>query len=87
MKYRGKGIGWTESEDEQILNGEMPKGRTASQVYNRRSKLKLEFGVKTMSMCRNILWRLDYMRRMDLFKPDSRRFFKHFAESVQKRLL
>lgn len=86
MKYRGKGIRWTESEDRMVLEGQSPEGRTPSQVRNRRSKLKLNFGHVTIALCGKLLKRVDYMSRMDLFKPQERKSLRTFADSIKKLL-
>ena len=87
MNYRGKGIRWTEDEDRIVLNGGIPEGHTPSQVYNRRSKLKKNFGEVTRTMCRNLIWRLEYMTRMDLFKGNDKKFFYHISKLINKKLL
>lgn len=87
MKYRGKGINWTEAEDKAILDGKMPSGRVPSQVYNRRSKLKKNFGNVTRQLCRTLLWRLDYMARMGLFLESDKKFFDNFAGAIKKKVL
>lgn len=87
MKYRGKGINWTEAEDKAILDGKMPAGRVPTQVYNRRSKLKKNFGNVTRQLCRTLLWRLDYMARMGLFLESDKKFFDNFATAVKKKML
>lgn len=87
MNYRGKGIKWTEEEDKQVLNGEAPEGRTPSQVYNRRSKLKRNFSEVTRKLCYNLIWRLEYMRKMKLFKKNDKEFFLGISRTIQKDLL
>ena len=87
MKYRGKGINWTEAEDKAILDGKMPAGRIPSQVYNRRSKLKKNFGNVTRQLCRTLLWRLDYMAKMGLFLESDKNFFGNAAAAIKKKLL
>ena len=85
MKYRGKGINWTEAEDKAILDGKMPSGRVPTQVYNRRSKLKKNFGNVTRQLCRTLLWRLDYMARMGLFVESDGRFFEWVWRSIKRK--
>lgn len=87
MKYRGKGINWTESEDKAILEGKMPPGRAPTQVYNRRSKLKKNFGNVTRQLCRTLLWRLDYMTKMGLFAESDKKFFYVVASRIKKKVL
>ena len=87
MKYRGKGINWTPEEDKAILDGKMPTGRVPSQVYNRRSKLKKNFGNVTRQLCRTLLWRLDYMAKMGLFLESDKNFFGNAATAIKKKLL
>jgi hypothetical protein len=87
MKYRGKGINWTEAEDKAILEGKMPSGRVPSQVYNRRSKLKKNFGNVTRQLCRTLLWRLDYMARMGLFLDSDKKFFDGIVSAIKKKVL
>ena len=79
MKYRGKGIKWTEAEDREVLEGKSPKGRTPSQVYNRRCKLKMQFSDVTRKLCNKLLWRLEYMMKMKLNKQNDRKFFTDAA--------
>lgn len=87
MKYRGKGIKWTEAEDRMVLEGNAPEGRSPSQVYNRRCKLKRNFSAVTMKVCRGLLWRLDYMKRMGLLKEDDKRFFYNVGSAIRKKML
>lgn len=87
MKYRGKGINWTEAEDKAILDGKMPPGRVPTQVYNRRSKLKKNFGNVTRQLCRTLLWRLDYMARMGLFLENDKKFFDGVVAAIKKKML
>ena len=87
MKYRGKGINWTPAEDRAILDGKMPAGRIPSQVYNRRSKLKKNFGKVTKQLCRTLLWRLDYMTKMGLFLESDKKFFDGIVAAIKKKML
>lgn len=69
---RGKGIKWTVAEDKAILAGKHPKGRTADQVYNRRTNLlKGDYRRITLSHGRQFIERIEYMARLGLFNVDS----------------
>lgn len=65
---RGKGIKWTVAEDKAILAGKHPKGRTADQVYNRRTNLlKGDYRRITISHGRQFIERVEYMVKLGLF--------------------
>lgn len=65
---RGKGIKWTIAEDKAILAGKHPKGRTADQVYNRRTNLlKGDYRRITLSHGRQFIERIEYMVKLGLF--------------------
>lgn len=65
---RGKGIKWTIAEDKAILAGKHPKGRTADQVYNRRTNLlKGDYRRITVSHGRQFIERIEYMVKLGLF--------------------
>jgi hypothetical protein len=65
---RGKGIKWTITEDKAILAGKHPKGRTADQVYNRRTNLlKGDYSRITFSHGRQFIERIEYMVKLGLF--------------------
>jgi len=69
---RGKGIKWTVAEDKAILAGKHPKGRTADQVYNRRTNLlKGDYRRITLSHGRQFIERIEYMVKLGLFNADS----------------
>lgn len=64
---RGKGIKWTVAEDKAILAGKHPKGRTADQVYNRRTNLlKGDYRRITLSHGRQFIERIEYMVKLGL---------------------
>lgn len=68
---RGKGIKWTVAEDKAILAGKHPKGRTADQVYNRRTNLlKGDYRRITLSHGRQFIERIEYMAKLGLFDVD-----------------
>lgn len=65
---RGKGIKWTVAEDKAILAGKHPKGRTADQVYNRRTNLlKGDYRRITISHGMQFIERIEYMVKLGLF--------------------
>lgn len=65
---RGKGIKWTVADDKAILAGKHPKGRTADQVYNRRTNLlKGDYRRITISHGRQFIERVEYMVKLGLF--------------------
>lgn len=69
---RGKGIKWTVTEDKAILAGKHPKGRTADQVYNRRTNLlKGDYSRITFSHGRQFIERIEYMVKLGLFTVDA----------------
>ena len=69
---RGKGIKWTVAEDKAILAGKHPKGRTADQVYNRRTNLlKGDYRRITLSHGRKFIKRIEYMVKLGLFTVDA----------------
>lgn len=69
---RGKGIKWTVAEDKAILAGKHPKGRTADQVYNRRTNLlKGDYRRITLSHGRQFIERIEYMVKLGLFTVDA----------------
>lgn len=69
---RGKGIKWTVAEDKAILAGKHPKGRTADQVYNRRTNLlKGDYRRITFSHGRQFIERIEYMVKLGLLDADS----------------
>lgn len=69
---RGKGIKWTVAEDKAILAGKHPKGRTADQVYNRRTNLlKGDYRRITISHGRQFIERIEYMVKLGLFDADT----------------
>lgn len=86
MNYRGKGIRWTESEDQKVLAGLSPAGRTPEQVRNRRSNLKLNFDRVVVVICRKLIDRLEYMSRIGLLNIRERKFLKEFSNSIKKLL-
>lgn len=86
MNYRGKGIRWTESEDQKVLAGLSPAGRTPAQVRNRRSNLKLNFERVVVVICRKLIDRLEYMSRIGLLNTVEKKFLKEFANSIKKLL-
>lgn len=86
MNYRGKGIRWTESEDQKVLAGLSPAGRTPAQVRNRRSNLKLNFDRVVVVICRKLIDRLEYMSRIGLLNIRERKFLKEFSNSIKKLL-
>ena len=68
---RGKGIKWTVADDKAILAGKHPKGRTADQVYNRRTNLlKGDYKRITISHGRQFIERVEYMVKLGLFTAD-----------------
>ena len=68
---RGKGIKWTVAEDKAILAGKHPKGRTADQVYNRRTNLlKGDYKRITISHGRQFIERVEYMVKLGLLTTD-----------------
>lgn len=68
---RGKGIKWTVAEDKAILAGKHPKGRTADQVYNRRTNLlKGDYKRITISHGRQFIERIEYMVKLGLLTTD-----------------
>lgn len=69
---RGKGIKWTIAEDKAILAGKHPKGRTADQVYNRRTNLlKGDYSRITISHGRQFIERIEYMVKLGLLDADA----------------
>lgn len=69
---RGKGIKWTIAEDKAILAGKHPKGRTADQVYNRRTNLlKGDYRRITLSHGRQFIERIEYMVKLGLLDADA----------------
>lgn len=69
---RGKGIKWTIAEDKAILAGKHPKGRTADQVYNRRTNLlKGDYSRITFSHGRQFIERIEYMVKLGLLDADA----------------
>ena len=69
---RGKGIKWTVAEDKAILVGKHPKGRTADQVYNRRTNLlKGDYRRITLSHGRQFIERIEYMVKLGLLDADA----------------
>ena len=65
---RGKGIKWTVADDKAILAGKHPKGRTADQVYNRRTNLlKGDYKRITISHGKQFIERVEYMVKLGLF--------------------
>ena len=69
---RGKGIKWTVAEDKAILAGKHPKGRTADQVYNRRTNLlKGDYRRITLSHGRQFIERIEYMVKLGLLDADA----------------
>jgi hypothetical protein len=69
---RGKGIKWTVAEDKAILAGKHPKGRTADQVYNRRTNLlKGDYRRITFSHGRQFIERIEYMVKLGLLDADA----------------
>lgn len=69
---RGKGIKWTVAEDKAILAGKHPKGRTADQVYNRRTNLlKGDYRRITLSHGRQFIERVEYMVKLGLLDADA----------------
>ena len=65
---RGKGIKWTVADDKAILAGKHPKGRTADQVYNRRTNLlKGDYRRITISHGKQFIERVEYMVKLGLF--------------------
>lgn len=69
---RGKGIKWTVAEDKAILAGKHPKGRTADQVYNRRTNLlKGDYRRITLSHGRQFIERIEYMVKLGLMDADA----------------
>lgn len=69
---RGKGIKWTVADDKAILAGKHPKGRTADQVYNRRTNLlKGDYRRITVSHGRQFIERVEYMVKLGLFTADA----------------
>ena len=65
---RGKGIKWTVAEDKAILAGKHPNGRTADQVYNRRTNLlKGDYRRITISHGMQFIERIEYMVKLGLF--------------------
>ena len=68
---RGKGIKWTVADDKAILAGKHPKGRTADQVYNRRTNLlKGDYKRITISHGRQFIERVEYMVKLGLLTTD-----------------
>ena len=68
---RGKGIKWTIAEDKAILAGKHPNGRTADQVYNRRTNLlKGDYKRITISHGRQFIERIEYMVKLGLLTTD-----------------
>jgi hypothetical protein len=69
---RGKGIKWTIAEDKAILAGKHPKGRTADQVYNRRTNLlKGDYRRITLSHGSQFIERIEYMVKLGLLDADA----------------
>ena len=69
---RGKGIKWTVAEDKAILAGKHPKGRTADQVYNRRTNLlKGDYRRITLSHGRQFIERIEYIVKLGLLDADA----------------
>lgn len=69
---RGKGIKWTVAEDKAILAGKHPKGRTADQVYNRRTNLlKGDYRRITISHGMQFIERIEYMVKLGLFTANA----------------
>ena len=69
---RGKGIKWTVADDKAILAGKHPKGRTADQVYNRRTNLlKGDYRRITFSHGRQFIERIEYMVKLGLLDADA----------------
>lgn len=68
---RGKGIKWTVADDKAILAGKHPKGRTADQVYNRRTNLlKGDYRRITLSHGKQFIERVEYMVKLGLLTTD-----------------
>lgn len=69
---RGEGIKWTVAEDKAILAGKHPKGRTADQVYNRRTNLlKGDYRRITISHGMQFIERIEYMVKLGLFTANA----------------